>query len=166
MRKVLLITLLAALLAVPYLASETTATAKEKGGATLTEILENQSRLGGAGSGKETAYNRDTSDILNGTIPLGREGGPVSSKSRVYGRDTYNMRFIGGANATIRLQGDGDDIELYVYDENNNLITKDAGGSNTNRNVSFRPKWTGSFRIVIVNPSSSVSYVDYTITTN
>ncbi len=65
--------------------------------------------------------------------------------------DVYTVRCRGGESTTVIVSGDGDtDLDLYVYDENGNLITYDNDGSD-DCVVSFNPRWTGPFRIKIKN---------------
>ena len=71
----------------------------------------------------------------------------------VLGHDTneYSFTFDGGAFASVSISGDGStDLDLYVYDEDGNLIA-----SNTNSiddaSVSWVPIWTGQFTIHVVN---------------
>ena len=60
--------------------------------------------------------------------------------------------------------GDGDtDLDLYVYDENGNLIDKDVDYSD-DCVVSFVPKWTGVFTIKIMNRGNV--YNNYIMRTN
>lgn len=123
--------------------SEAAALAKANGDAALAEILEQQSRVG-AGRGRTSGAGR--------------------TYDTVYGRDTYSIRFTGGRRAEVTVVGDGDDVDLYVYDENGNLIGKDTR-SGTVARVSWTPRWTGNFRVVVVN-ADNVSYIEYSLTTN
>lgn len=78
--------------------------------------------------------------------------------------DVYTMRFQGGEDATIILSGDGDtDLDLYVYDENDNLIGYDDDGTD-DCVVSFTPRWTGNFKIKVKNLGDT--YNSYTLITN
>ena len=73
--------------------------------------------------------------------------------TRVEGRtaDQYVRWFAGGREATVVVSGDGDtDLDLYVYDENGNLVASDTDGSYQCA-VSWTPRWTGRFTIRIVN---------------
>ncbi len=75
--------------------------------------------------------------------------------------DEFTARFYGGESAAVTVSGDYDtDLDLYLYDENGNLIAKDD--DNTDQCVvRFRPNWTGPFTIRIVNRGSV--YNHYTI---
>jgi hypothetical protein len=68
--------------------------------------------------------------------------------------DVYTMRFVGGEKAEVAVVGDGDtDLDLYIYDENGNLIKSDTDYGD-DCYVSWYPKWTGSFKVKIKNLGS------------
>ena len=94
-------------------------------------------------------------------------GGPnVVHRDRVLANtnDVYNMTFRGGETAEIGVVGDHDtDLDLLVYDENGNLIASDTDYSD-NCFVSWVPKWTGNFKVKIVNRGNV--YNDYTVAAN
>lgn len=84
---------------------------------------------------------------------LGRVGGPSETHECVLAGDTdvYSVRFYGGEAASVLVVGDGDtDLDLYVYDENGNLIDSDTDSTDVCV-ASWTPKWTGYFRIKIRN---------------
>ncbi len=63
----------------------------------------------------------------------------------------YWITFLGGTVAEIAVVGDGDtDLDLFIYDENENLIIKSVSYGD-NCYVSWRPRWTGSFKVKIEN---------------
>ena len=63
----------------------------------------------------------------------------------------YTALFKGGEPAAVYVEGDGDtDLDLYVFDENANLIGKDEDDTDECL-VRFTPRWTGKFHIVVVN---------------
>ena len=68
--------------------------------------------------------------------------------------DTWTYTFRANSEARVTVDGDGDtDLDLYIYDENNNLITKDD--DNIDYCIcTWTPKWTGTFKIKIVNCGS------------
>ncbi|MDY2605779.1 MAG: hypothetical protein SOW10_06490 [Alloprevotella sp.] len=68
--------------------------------------------------------------------------------------DTWTYTFRANSEARVTVEGDGDtDLDLYIYDENNNLITKDD--DNIDYCIcTWTPKWTGTFKIKIVNRGS------------
>ena len=97
---------------------------------------------------------------------LGRPQGPGRHVDRVAAGaiDTYNLQFIGGEVARVQVIGDGDtDLDLYIYDENGNLITKDDDNTDFCV-VSWTPRWSGNFRIRIKNLGRV--YNQYTLLTN
>lgn len=105
--------------------------------------------------------------IINGLGDVrGRVGGETYHMDVVDAglTDVYTMRFQGGEDATIILSGDGDtDLDLYVYDENDNLIGYDDDGTD-DCVVSFTPRWTGNFKIKVKNLGDT--YNSYTLITN
>ncbi len=78
--------------------------------------------------------------------------------------DIYTVTFTGGIPAIVTAVGDGDtDLDLYIYDQNGNLIAQDI--DYTDRCIcTWTPRWTGSFRIKIVNRGSV--YNCYVLRTN
>ncbi|WP_134952500.1 hypothetical protein [Sinorhizobium meliloti] len=57
----------------------------------------------------------------------------------------------GGELVEIAISGDGDtDLDLFVYDENGNLICSETGPTD-DEFCSFVPEWTGEFRMIVVN---------------
>ncbi len=71
--------------------------------------------------------------------------------------DTWTVTFAGGFKAAVAVVGDGDtDLDLYVYDENDNLVAK-SDGPRDRESVSWTPRWTGKFKIKVVNRSRFVS---------
>jgi hypothetical protein len=64
---------------------------------------------------------------------------------------TFTVTFKPGEQATVVVMGDGDtDLDLIVYDENNNLITQDTD-SGDQCLVTWTPRWQGNFKIVVKN---------------
>lgn len=65
--------------------------------------------------------------------------------------DLYRHTFRASEEAIVICIGDGDtDLDLYVYDENYNLIDKDDDYTD-DCICTFTPSWTGTFYIKIVN---------------
>lgn len=96
----------------------------------------------------------------------GAVGGPKAGFNVVYGNstDTYTLYFKGGLSAEIAISGNGStDLDLYVYDENGNLVDKDDDYSD-DCYVCWTPRWTGNFIIKVVNRGSYNNY--YNIATN
>lgn len=78
--------------------------------------------------------------------------------------DIFYIRFYGGELAEVALKGDGDtDLDLYIYDENGNLIDSDTGYSDACY-ASWQPKWTGTFKIKVKNRGDI--YNEYALITN
>ena len=78
--------------------------------------------------------------------------------------DTYVITFNGGEPAMVVVSGDGDtDLDLYVYDENGNLVASDTDYTD-DCIVSWSPRWTGKFVIRVRNRGNV--YNRYTIATN
>lgn len=64
---------------------------------------------------------------------------------------TFRYKFYANSRASVVLSGDGDtDLDVYVYDVNGNLITKDDDYSD-DCVCSWYPAWTGLFTIKVVN---------------
>jgi hypothetical protein len=83
----------------------------------------------------------------------GAVGGPREGIEVVNGRGTvtFKLPFQAGRTATVFVSGDGSsDLDLYVYDENGNLISCDEDYSDDCL-VRWTPRWTGSFIIEVVN---------------
>lgn len=106
---------------------------------------------------------------LKGTISSTSRGtvsGPYTLERYVDKRmmNEYTINFVGEQLAEILVVGDGDtDLDLYVYDSNNNEIDSDT--DYTDRcYVSWVPKWTGPFKVIIVNRGGV--YNKFTLFTN
>ncbi len=103
-------------------------------------------------------------DVNNNT--RGAYGGPKYAVSSVaaHGTDYYTIKFRADEDAYVMVIGDGDtDLDLYVYDENGNLIDSDTDYTDDCL-CAFHPRWTGNFRIKIVNRGSV--YNRYVLRTN
>jgi len=88
-----------------------------------------------------------------GSAYAGPVGGPKISNDSVLARasDSYDVSLNAGSNTRITVRGDGDtDLDLFVYDENGNLVGSDTDSTDFCI-VDVNPKWTGQFRIVIRN---------------
>lgn len=108
----------------------------------------------------QTRLNAD----IEGT--RGAVGGPKYAYGTVYAHSYtyYDAKFWANEIAEVVVSGDGDtDLDLYVYDENGNLITSDTDYTD-DCYVRFYPRWTGRFRIKIVNRGGV--YNNYAIVTN
>ena len=92
--------------------------------------------------------------------------GPYYDRDRVdaHSNVTYTMRFRGNEVAEVAVSGDRDtDLDLYVYDENGNLVASDTDYTDQCY-VRFQPIWTGLFRVKIVNRGGV--YNNYQMVTN
>lgn len=79
--------------------------------------------------------------------------GPIRHVDTVNRRtnDIFNVVFNGGEAAYVGISGDGDtDLDLYIFDENGNLICRSVRAGD-DEGCSFRPRWTGRFRIEVRN---------------
>lgn len=114
---------------------------------------------------KKLINNRGCALCLAAVVALGNfvslaEASPVGGdkydvhRVNAYSSDSFNVQFYGGESAGVIVSGDGDtDLDLYVYDENGNLIVSDTSYSDQCA-VTFQPRWTGWFRIVVKNRGS------------
>ena len=94
----------------------------------------------------------------------GARGGALVCSGRVAAdaTDVYSIVFNGGEQAHMELGSDGNaELELYVYDENNNLIFCDVGSGEA---CVWIPRWTGKFTVKIKNCGSV--HHDYMLATN
>lgn len=97
---------------------------------------------------------------------LGAAAGPIVHHDSVLARhyDDYAITFVAGELARVAVVGDGDtDLDLYIYDENGNLITSDTDYTDQCL-VEFTPRWTGAFRVRVVN--NGYVYNNYVLLTN
>ena len=112
------------------------------------------------------AYAKQVEKSLKGGSTRGAVGGPKYGEGRIYGKDyvDYELKFWANELAEIIVIGDGDnDLDLYVYDNNGNLVASDT--DYTDQCVCrWVPIWTGAFRIRIVNRGAI--YSNYAIATN
>lgn len=97
----------------------------------------------------------------------GKAGSPVRHVDRVEAglTDVFEgIVFRGREKASIGVVSDGDcDLDLFVYDENGNLIEKDTD-YDPHCLVEFTPKWTGPFTIKVKNLGRV--YADYVLVSN
>src|SRR5438445_10205145 len=75
---------------------------------------------------------------------------PASTVTTVDANQTDRFQaiyFRAGEEAIVEVIGDGtSDLDLYVYDQNGNLIAKDDD-STDHCVVRFVPRWTGAFHV-------------------
>ena len=96
----------------------------------------------------------------------GRVPHPIIGHCRIpgYSSQTYAWEFYGDEIARVAVSGDGGtDLDLYVYDRNDDLITSDTDSSD-DCSVSWVPRWTATFYIKVVNRGSASN--TYVIVTN
>lgn len=112
------------------------------------------------------AYTIIIDDLEALKTQRGAVTGPKYKYERVLPKavDTYVIDFEGKQEAIVYVKGDGStDLDLFIFDENGNQVDEDRDYSDECA-VSFIPKWTGKFKIKIVNNGSI--YNDYVIRTN
>ena len=100
------------------------------------------------------------------TISRGAVGGPKGGVYQVRAKDTdvFKIKFWSSELAEVCVSGDGDtDLDLYIYDENGNLIGSDSDYTD-DCVVRWVPAWTGTFIIKVVN--RGVVYNEYALWTN
>lgn len=112
------------------------------------------------------AYAKQVEKSIKSRSTRGAVGGPKYGEGRVYGKSytDWNAKFWAGELAEVVVIGDGDnDLDLYVYDSNGNLIASDT--DYTDQCVCrWVPSWTDTFTMRIVNRGAI--YSDYVIATN
>ena len=106
-----------------------------------------------AGRDKELLAYINKVEKTIGRAKRGAIGGPVIKTSMVLtlSTDQYLIKFAGGRKASVVLEGtDISDLDLYIYDENENLICYDDDATSECA-LSFTPRWDGYFIIAVVN---------------
>lgn len=96
----------------------------------------------------------------------GRVGGPGYVLDKVLGEyaNIHEVSFTGGEAAEVAVVGDGTtDLDLYIMDQNGNLIAMDEGETDECY-VIWKPNWTGVFFITVLNRGTV--YNDYALVTN
>jgi hypothetical protein len=80
-------------------------------------------------------------------------GGPqafvedINANSHIH----WDVTARGGEEFSISAIGDGDtDVDIIVFDENGNEVCRDYGLSHV-ATCSFTPRWTGGFRVRVIN---------------
>lgn len=112
------------------------------------------------------AYAKQVEKGLKKGATRGAVGGAKYGEGRVFGKSytDYQVKFWASELAEVIVVGDGDnDLDLYVYDSNGNLIASDT--DYTDQCVCrWIPAWTGAFTLRIVNRGAI--YSDFAIATN
>lgn len=97
----------------------------------------------------------------------GRSAGPGYNVVTMPGKstDTYaGVKFDGGDYAEVYTEGSGrSNLDLYIYDENGNLICSDTDSSDI-AYCGWTPRWTGGFTIKVVNRGTNSN--KYALITN
>lgn len=96
----------------------------------------------------------------------GAVGGAQVLSDMVYsnGEQMYFCDFYAHQVAMVALVGDGDsDLDLFIYDQNMNLVTEDAG-YDFDCLCTWTPAWTGRFYMKVVNRGNE--YNKFTMATN
>lgn len=132
-------------------------------GMTAAEMFKKAYELAGADEATKkaiTALETSATAGTKGTPNPGCYDGYVEANSDI----VYDEQFYGDEEAAVSLKGWSSDIDLWIYDENGNLICRstDYGASEY---CSFYPRWTGPFAIRVENlnhPSGS----NYQLCTN
>lgn len=94
---------------------------------------------------------------------VGATGGQASTFERVQANDNdqYKKFFFAGLKAGAAISGDGDtDLDLYVYDDNSNLICSSESAGD-DESCTWTPRYVGEFTIIVKNRGSV--YNDYSI---
>jgi hypothetical protein len=97
---------------------------------------------------------------------LGSTRGAIAHRDSVAARsyDDFMINFYGGQVARIGVVGDGDtDVDLIVSDQGGHEIARDTDSS-SNCLVEFVPRWTGPFRVRVIN--NGYVYSNYILMTN
>lgn len=120
-----------------------------------------------------TADDEVLAAILDETLATGTRGrtlnpivvaGRVAGQGRVLYFDAEETAFDGGEVAEISIIGTGvSDLDLYVIDELDNEICRSVGYSDQEY-CRWTPRWTGPFKIVIVNAGNNAS--EFRLATN
>ena len=97
----------------------------------------------------------------------GRSAGPGYNVVTIAGKstDSYDLvKFDGGDYAEVYTEGSGrSNLDLYVYDENGNLICSDTDLSDI-AYCGWTPRWSGGFTIKVVNRGTNSN--KYALITN
>lgn len=105
-------------------------------------------------------------DAASSKESKGLVGGPIRHTDRVRANtiDVFELEFRAGRKAEILVVGDGDtDLDLFVYDEDDNFICSDEDPTDTTY-CTWRPKWTGNYKVKIKNWGDV--YNEYVLMTN
>ena len=141
------------------------ATAKQEKPAVTAEGLIAEAKTLAAGNDRLLELVADVAAKVD-EASRGAVGGAKQKITKVnpFATDSYTISFRGGEVAAIVVSGDGDtDLDLYVYDQNGNLIAADDDNSDDCL-IRFIPKWTGPFTVRVRN--RGWVYNQYVLATN
>ncbi|UKI54972.1 hypothetical protein [Treponema succinifaciens] len=129
--------------------------AASESGYTAEKLIEDAKKL--AGKDKTfTNWIKKVEKLIKSSNTRGAVGGPKYQYSWAYGyngKTQFSIPFYANSFAEIYVESiDYADLDLYVYDENWNLIARDTS-YNMNCYVSFYPRWTGRFYVIVKNTS-------------
>jgi len=125
-----------------------TGKAKEKSAEEVTarSLLDEAKALSGNNPAVVSLAN--SVELSRGAVPCAKRNVDVVEPEQA---DVYKITFRGGEVARAAVSGDGDTrLDLYIYDENGNLITSQVGPGDDCL-ASWVPKWTGVFILKVVN---------------
>ena len=89
---------------------------------------------------------------------------PCGETVNAYSNVRYTTTFFGGDMAEVIIDGDNDtDLDLFIYDENGNLVASDTDELDYCI-CRWTPRWTGEFTVVVQNLGSV--YNEFSIETN
>jgi hypothetical protein len=133
-------------------------------GDSFTELLDRAQRLAPSDP-TISALIADVRSYRSRDLPM-LSAGVKALRSMILGngQDRIELTFRGAEPAVVYVHVNADiDLDLYVYDEYNNLVCADesVGSEAVCR---WRPRWTGSFLVEVRNKNDS--RVEYVLTAN
>lgn len=128
---------------------------------TRDSLLAEAEALGGEDPAVLAQIDAVKSEGSKGVVAHATGSGPIAFGRVVpsYTDWTYELQAAGGQPLRIAAIGDGAaDIDMEVYDENNNLVCRDYDGDATPV-CAMTPAWTGVFSAKIINKTGAATYV-------
>jgi hypothetical protein len=133
----------------PTTPGEATAEADDTPDLTVDAILAEAKSM----SGDDDAVTALADDV-KAAATKGRSKGPAYNVQTLGAKsidDYANVGFDGGDYAEVYAEGSGrTNLDLYVYDENGNLICSDTAPSDV-AYCGWTPRWSGNFDIKVIN---------------
>jgi hypothetical protein len=133
-------------------------------GHTFEQLLERAGQLA-PGNPAVRALIADARNYKSRDLPL--LGAGISALSKLIGSraaDRADLVFQGETPAVVYVRSpEAADLDLYVYDEYNNLICSDENAG-SEAQCRWRPRWTGSFLVDVRNKNDQE--VEYVLTAN